>query len=199
MVQDQYSFMSWDHPMIRSAMDLVVSEERGNSAFVVWTDPDARSIFMEMIFVLECQAPTRLHARHYLGCPPIRVCLNHQMQDCTEELSFEEINRVVQDAQNYDLLEKPQLKQTLIPQMIASGEEIAAEKSKALIDAAVKKVDDDLGSELQRLRELSKLNPDVRKDEIKQFEKQIKALKKHLPKSRLSLNAVRLIWKGPQL
>jgi len=51
--------------------------------------------------------------------------------------------------------------------------------------------------ELERLRELSKVNRNVRREEVEALAAQQRALAEHLRGARLRLEAVRLIQRGP--
>src|SRR5699024_3568710 len=55
-----------DHPMVAGAMDLLLSSETGNAAFLVDDDLPARSALLQAVFVLECVADQRLDVARFL-------------------------------------------------------------------------------------------------------------------------------------
>ena len=55
-----------------------------------------------------------------------------------------------------------------------------------------------LDQEIARLRELQKVNPSVRPEEIALLVEQKAALDRHLAAARLRLDAIRLIRRGPK-
>ena len=53
------------------------------------------------------------------------------------------------------------------------------------------------GHEINRLRDLKQVNPQIREEEIVLFEKEQEALSAYIAQARPRLDALRLIWKGP--
>ena len=80
--------------------------------------------------------------------------------------------------------------------MFTSAEEFAEQQSQFLIRDANKIMTTQLEREINRLRNLRKINDHVRPEEIKIAEDQMENLKKAINKARIRLDAVRLIWKG---
>src|SRR5689334_898184 len=64
--REDLQFMSWDHPMLRSALDLLLGSEMGNSAFGVWKGGGSEAILLEAHLVAECVAPAALHIERFL-------------------------------------------------------------------------------------------------------------------------------------
>jgi ATP-dependent helicase HepA len=61
-------FMTWDHPLVTGAFDLMLGSEKGNCS----ADPNAPA-GVEAVYVLECVAPLHLHIDRFLPPTPIRI------------------------------------------------------------------------------------------------------------------------------
>jgi ATP-dependent helicase HepA len=81
--------------------------------------------------------------------------------------------------------------------MIEAASKLAETKAGTLRQAALTGMNRLLGHELQRLQMLRKVNDHIRPQEIALAEAQQTELAHALEASRLRLDAMRLIWKGP--
>lgn len=69
LVREDVQFLTWDHPLVTGALDLLLASEKGNSSYVESGDGAS----LEAVYVLECIAPPNLHADRFLPPTPIRV------------------------------------------------------------------------------------------------------------------------------
>ena len=60
LARDDLLFLRPDHPMVSGALDLLLSSEAGNAAFLLDDTLPPRSALLEAVFVLECVAPPAL-------------------------------------------------------------------------------------------------------------------------------------------
>jgi ATP-dependent helicase HepA len=67
LVREDVQFLTWDHPLVTGAMDLLLGSEKGNCSYV---EGDGGP---EAVCVLECVAPPHLHIDRFLPPTPIRV------------------------------------------------------------------------------------------------------------------------------
>ena len=79
--REDVGFLTWDHPMVSGAMDLLLGAETGNCAFAVLPAANERTLLLELIFVLEAIAAPRLHADRFLPLTPIRLVVSHKLED----------------------------------------------------------------------------------------------------------------------
>ncbi|WPJ94081.1 RNA polymerase-associated protein RapA [Coraliomargarita algicola] len=197
--REDIAFLTWDHPMVRGAIDLTLSSEKGNSSIVVWSEPGikAPAILIEAIYVLESVAPPRLHVDRFLPPTPVRVLIDLSGKDCSEEYSHDYINKYCNDEEAFRLKQDPTLLQALVPQMLRAAKEHARTQKSELLQAAMHQAHERLDGEATRLKELRKVNPNVREEEIRIAENVITDVTKHIAKAHLRLDAVRLILGEP--
>ncbi|MFP4165606.1 MAG: RNA polymerase-associated protein RapA [Opitutales bacterium] len=193
--REDIGFLSWDHPMVGGAMDLMLSSEQGNSSIVTWTNGEegAPSILVEAVFVLESVAPRRLHVDRFLPPTPVRALVDMEGSDHSETFSHAKINKECRDEEAFRVRQNPELLQALVPEMLKSARNFARERKSVLVQHAMQVAHTHLDGEANRLRELRKVNPSVREEEIRLAEKVVAEVTRHIARARLRLDAVRLV------
>jgi len=66
--REDMQFMTWDHPLVTGAFDLLLGSEKGNCS----ADP-RMAPGLDAVYLLECVAPLHLHIDRFLPPTPIRV------------------------------------------------------------------------------------------------------------------------------
>ncbi|HBU60683.1 MAG TPA: RNA polymerase-binding ATPase, partial [Verrucomicrobiales bacterium] len=188
--REDVSLLTSDHPMVTGAVDLLLGSEQGNCTFGIWPDLNDKTILLEAIFILETLAPAHLSADRFLPPTPIRILVNHKKEPAV--LDLPPLNKGLP----HKLLDNPKIGRKIIPSMFTSAEEFAEQQSQSLIRDANEVMTTQLEREIDRLRNLRKINDHVRPEEIEIAEDQMENLKKAINKARIRLDAVRLIWKG---
>ncbi len=196
LAREDLPFLTWDHPLVSGALDLVLGAEKGNSSFALWPDDRASGLYLEAIYVLEAIAPSHLHADRFLPPTPLRVLVDHQRQDLSRTLPRSAYLRKLQEAESHALLDQPGFRETLLPRMIGSAHALAERRVPDLIAKARKAMAAQLHQEEARLRALQRVNPAVRAEEIELLVGQQRELDHHLAGARLRLDALRVIHRG---
>jgi ATP-dependent helicase HepA len=195
--REDVQFLTWDHPLVTGALDLLLGSEKGNSSFALWPDAKSAGLHLEAIFVLECIAPPALHVDRFLPPTPLRVLVDHRGDDVGARLSTEAVRQHLKNGDAYPLIDRPEFREDLLPVMMEKAQALAESRSPAIIAAAGKAMSTQLDGEIARLQELRKANPSVRAEEVALLVQQKAALTRHLNEARLRLDAVRLIRRGP--
>jgi ATP-dependent helicase HepA len=195
--REDVGFLTWDHPMVTGAMDLLLGGEAGNCAFAVWPATNDRTLLLEFIFVLEAIAAPHLHADRFLPPTPIRLVVNHKLADVTRNFNDPLWEKKLEKGQPYKLIENPDISQRIIPAMCDAGTKLAEIAAATLRQSALRTMNSLLGHEVDRLKTLMLVNDHIRPQEIELAQAQQKHLADVLQTSRLRLDALRLIWKGP--
>lgn len=193
--REDIGFLTWDHPMVRGAIDLVLSTEKGNSAMVVWSDSpaDAPPILIEAIYIVESVAPARLHVDRFLPPTPVRALVDMKSQDYSDQFSHALINRQTRDEEAFRLRQDPELLRSLVPEMLKAALKYANGQKSELLTSAIAEAHARLDGEATRLKELRKLNPGVRLEEIEIAEHFVEEVVHQIAKAHLRLDSVRLI------
>lgn len=190
LVRPESTLMSWDHPMVTGAGEVILGSERGSCAFAI--DPNQTlPIKIQTLYVLETIAPPRLNADRFLPPTPISISVDHTCEsvDCT-------ITEHLKDAEPWKLLEHETIRTQLIPAMIKATQPLAEQEAEAIIAAARHQMRKTLGADYQRLEHLKKVNDNIRDEELIHARKALTKLDKKLMESRIRLDAIRIITPG---
>ncbi|MEO8358394.1 MAG: helicase-related protein [Vicinamibacteria bacterium] len=194
--REDLQFLTWDHPLVTNAIDLVLGSQNGNSSFAKWPDSRTSALYVEAVYVLECVAPLHLHIDRFLPPTPIRVMLDHRGGDASTAITTAMMTPLLRRGDT-SILQRPEVREELLPSLIAKAQSIADRRVPPLVLQARKTMADQLDQEIQRLRDLQKVNRSVRPEEVDLLIEQKTALDEHLSAARLRLDAIRLIQRGP--
>ena len=196
LAREDMQFLSWEHPLVRATIDLILNGERGRVSVCALHLPQLppRNILIEAIFESNCPAPAGLEIGRYLPCHALRLLVNQEGENYTQQLPpdnyetlLEKINREV--AQELIASTRATLKK-----QVQHIEEIAAQQLPVLRNAAIAAMHQELDNELQRLLTLQKRNPTIRDEEVQLLRTKISDVEKHLQSSTLHLSALRVIY-----
>lgn len=197
LAREEVQFLTWDHPLVTGALDLLLGSEQGNSTFAQWPDGKIAGLYVETIYLLECIAPSHLHADRFLPPTPLRVLVDHRGNDVGKIIAAESLTRVLKNDEAYALLDQPEVRDELLPGLIEKAGSIACGQAPGIIAQARREMVAQLDHEISRLRALQKVNRSVRDEEVELLVQQKRALDQHLMGARLRLDAIRLIRRGP--
>jgi ATP-dependent helicase HepA len=181
--------------MVTGALDLLLGTPDGSTACVAWATAPRRDLWLEMVHVVECVAPPKLHADRFLPATPIRVIVDVKGSDITARAIAALNGAQLRDSPVHAWLDKPAVR-AILPKLTAAARRHSETKSEPVIAEAVAALDRQLGHELERLRALAAINPAVRPTEVAALEVQRTQLKESVEAARLRLDSVRLIVLG---
>jgi len=91
LANEDMHFLTWEHPMVGWAMDMVQSSELGNTAFTAIKSKSVVSgtLLLECLFILETVANEQLQGNRYLPPTMIRVVVDQHGTDFSKTLTSE--------------------------------------------------------------------------------------------------------------
>jgi ATP-dependent helicase HepA len=193
--REDVGFMSWDHPMVRTALDLLLGSEQGNITYGEWKAGETEGMFLEIQAVAECVAPADLHVDRFLPATPIRVVVDHAMSDQTE--NGEVAAARLEKGDVFRLLDRGAIRKKVLPTMLAKAQELASNRMQALVAEATATMDTQYAREVQRLETLRELNDHVTSTEIANTRRQQTDLEQALASTHLRVDAIKLILRLP--
>ena len=192
LARDDLIYLRDDHPLLRSAQELLLSSETGNTTCLIDDNLPPRSVLLEAMFVLECVADQRLHIDRFLPPWPVRAVVDTRMQAHPD---FQPSPRARQRAGDrpVDLARHRRILNTLVPPMLEAAQTLARTQAETQIEQALANVNQWLDEEISRLEALARVNPAVHPEEITALRDERTALCQAIPTARLRLDALRLI------
>lgn len=196
LAREDIQFLTWDHPLVTGALDLILGSEQGNSSFAWWPDTRVSALYLEAVYVLECVAPSPLHIDRFLPPIPLRIVLDQRAEEVSTAVTSTRLGEVLQRG-DAAVLDSPEVREDLLPELLRQSNRLANERVPPILAQARGDMAARLDREINRLRDLQKVNPSVRPEEIDLLVEHKAALDLHLQGARLRLDAIRLIRRGP--
>ncbi|MDE2178918.1 MAG: RNA polymerase-associated protein RapA [Xanthomonadaceae bacterium] len=192
LVREELPLLRLDHPMIAGALDLLLSGEQGNAAFLVDETLPARTALLQTVFLLECVAERRLDVERFLPPTPLTLTVDTRLQPrpgfapSTQALT-RAAERPVDPARYRKFLAK------LVPPMLEQATRLAAVEAAAMAATARTAMRTQLDGEHARLQALRAVNPAVTTAEVEAIAAERAALDAALAGARPRLDAVRFV------
>ncbi len=188
-------YISWEHPLVINAMDMVLSNEQGNTALtaIPYKGVNAGTLLVECLYILESASNEELQSSRYLPPTTIRVLIDEQGRNHEARLPHAIINQHQTRVDANTAKQVIKAKESVIRQLITVCEKQANKQAPEILETAHQQTKQTLQIEINRLKALSKVNPNIRKEEIYFFEKQLRALTQVLESASMRLDAVRVI------
>jgi ATP-dependent helicase HepA len=196
LAREDIQFLTWDHPLVSGALDLLLGSEKGNCSFAKWPDSRTAGLYVETVYLLECIAPAYLQVDRFLPPTPLRILVDHLGNDARTAISPETLAGQLRNGDGYDLLMQSQFRDELLPALIEKTRNIASGQLPEIVSRARKEMTAQLDHEIARLKDLQRVNRSVRAEEIDLLVQQQRALDQHLASARLRLDAIRIIQRG---
>ena len=192
--REDFHYLSWEHPMVIGAMDMVMSGDFGNTAVCTLKLPPlkAGTILLEAIFTMSCPAPPALQLHRYLPLTMVRVVVDNKHNDLSNILTEKHFNKLGQRVRRHTAQDFVRHARPQIVTMIEKAEQLAANHEQSIIDTAITQMQTLQQSELQRMRALAEVNPNIRQEEIDHLLAEADDLKHYLDSTHIKLEALRV-------
>ena len=192
---ENYHLLTWDHPMVTGAMDLVLSDEIGNSSIGLLKNPalPAGTFFLECLFTVEATAPSQLQLNRYLPTTPIRILVDKNGNNLADKVSESILDQQLSPVKKQVALQLVKALKTQVTPLVGKAEAHAEKQIAAIQSKALATMDKKLEQELQRLTALKAINPSVRQEELDFIKLQKTELNHYISSAQLKFEAVRMV------
>lgn len=189
--RDHETFLTWDHPFVAGALDVLLGAHTGNAGFAFWKASGAEGLALQTCFIAECIAPLALHAARFMPAAPLRIAVDHQGRDITADAAFARAKLTPGDPTR--TVENATVRHKLLPTMLDKARALAEAQLQKLKQRGLAAMRKQLDEEIARLEDLQSRNPHVRTEEIEALKEQRTRLAAAIDGTVLRLDAVRLI------
>lgn len=192
--REDMAFLTWEHPMVLGAMDLVVHSELGNSAFCTLETDAFRpgTLLLEALFKVQTIGTMQPYLSRFLSQRSLRVVVDEQGRQHQETLPDKGFNKLagrIPRATAQELIRhaRPQIETLLKQANKAVKDSGDAIKQQALVALQTR-----MQQEQSRLTALAAINPAIRQAEIEALEAAAVMLADTLQSAELGLDAIRV-------
>lgn len=168
LTREDFAYLTWDHPMVNAAMDLILDEGFGQAdCQVISTDAlPANLSFVEASYVLQCSADASLTIERYLPAQVQTWSVGIDGRDYSEEVAMLELDNLKQRYDRNALRKVVVKNRDALEVLINRSAELAEAKLPALVEQARAAIDQEFAESRERLQSLARINPSVKESEI---------------------------------
>lgn len=182
--------------MVTGAMDMILTSEFGNATFCAMElesdEVVAGTLVLEAIFTINCPAPKFMQLPRYLPESTVRIVIDDSGKDLTEVLAHDFINAEATHIKKQILQQLIQQARPQIQSMVELAENKVSPQQDKIIQQAKALLQAEAKDDIERLRKLAEVNPNIRQEEVAQLEESSLALASYLDNARLKLDAIRV-------
>ncbi|WP_369308536.1 RNA polymerase-associated protein RapA [Providencia rettgeri] len=193
--REDAQFISWEHPIIRNGLDLVLSGDTGSCAVSLLKNKalPVGTLLTELIYVVEAQAPKNLQISRFLPATPVRLLIDLKGNNLSSQVEFESFNRQLNAINRHMASKLVNAVQNEVHSVLRLSEPMVEKEAKLLIESAKEAADKALTMELSRLEALKAVNPNIRDEELDIIEDERQQLMTNIDQATWRLDAIRLV------
>ncbi len=194
LVREDMQFHTWEHPMVIGAMDMILSGEYGNATLCTLKLKSIKpgTLLFEGIFTIHCAAPKQLQIQRYFPQSLVRVVTDLNENDLSEILTVDQMNRLAERIKSVTGQNVIRYARKQIAELVKHGEAMVETQRKTIIETGIQRMQTMQNAELDRLESLSKVNPNIRKEELEYLKASSIQMKEFMQQAQLKLDAVRI-------
>lgn len=198
LAREDMQFLTWEHPMVQGAMDLVRSGSMGNTGVALIKNKALKpgTVLLELLYVSEVVAPRALQLGRYLPPAALRCLLDGNGNDLAHKVAFETLNDQLESVPRASANKFVQAQRDSLNPLINTGEDKVATRHLERVAQAKRRLAADTEEELARLTALQAVNPSVRDSELDALRRQREQGLALLDKAALRLEAIRVLVAG---
>lgn len=196
LTREDYTFITWDHPMVHAAMDMILNEGHGQAdCRVVSLDVLPKGLaFVEAIFTMGCTSDHRLNIERYLQSSLQTHYVGIDKKDYTQIIEEVDLDSASLRYDRNKLKGVVQQHRDLIDSVIDLTNQLAEQQIPGFVQEARDLIETEFSNERERLVALQRVNPSVRDDEISAMDERRDALLSALESAHARPVSVRVLF-----
>jgi len=202
--REDLHFLTWQHPMVRGAIDMVLDSPQGGAAVSVLAARDAaptgldeQDLVVEALYRIVAPAPRHLQMARYLPATSFAFTLvPEDEQERTKAVSLDPVRAKLRFIDKHDASALVTEHQARIAQLLQQGEQLAQAAMSRCVGEASATMLQSQTAEIKRLVALKQVNPNVRDSELAYLKEQTLQLHQCMKQASVELLAVHVVFKA---
>lgn len=192
--REDMAFLSWEHPLLRDAMELIANGDFGSATLCTLAVKGlpAGSMLLETYFNPSLQAPAALALDRYLPAHSERILLDTQGRQLSSKVSHAQLNSLCQHVKKGLIPALMRQIREPLTTLLNQVEAIAKQREDDWRSQALAAYEQARSAERSRLLALAERNPDIDDDAVQRFDQDSEAGRSHINALRLNTHALRL-------
>jgi ATP-dependent helicase HepA len=193
--QEDQHFLTWEHPMVSGAIDMLTTGDLGNSAVCLLPHKQlpVGTFLLEANYVLSTSAPKSLQLQRFLPNTSIRLMLDKNGNNLADKVKQGSLDKNLKNAKKQMALQLIKALKDEVSVLFDKGENMAQAHAAQVKQDAKQKLIESRTEELNRLTALQQVNPAIRNEEVEHLANLLKRSEQEIDNAKVSLDAVRLI------
>ncbi|HEY9033647.1 MAG TPA: RNA polymerase-associated protein RapA [Pseudomonadales bacterium] len=193
--REDMAFLSWEHPLVQGAIDMILDSNHGNTAIGTLKLKALKpgTLLLESFYQLDCIAPKAWQLDRFLPTATVRTLVNLDGKDLADVMAHNKLSMLLERVPADSMAAIVRQAREPIEQLLAIAEQRAQARLPALLAEAEQAMQHTQQQEIARLQALAEVNPAIRADEIDYLQELTAAMQQALAQTGLRLDAVRLI------
>ncbi|HFE38297.1 MAG TPA: RNA polymerase-associated protein RapA [Gammaproteobacteria bacterium] len=190
LANENMQFISWNHPYVNDAIDLLLSSENGNTSLVALKTRkfSPGNLIIETVFVPEIIFPEANNAGISVDQQHMHLIFDSQARQLDNNAIAGEITQV--DAETAATIVKTQ--QHILKPALTQATRVAETLLPNIIQKNQNQLAQKIQAELDRLSSLQKINPTIRDEEIQHYQTLLDLSHERLAAGKIRLDAIRI-------
>ena len=195
LAREEFQFITWEHPMVIGAMDMVLSSDTGNAAVSVIKHKDLKAgrFLLELLYIVECSAPAELQIGRFLPHTPVRVLIDQDKVELTDKIAHADLVEANITFDKQQIIGFLNSQRKHITEILNEAEQKAHSRMDRLIVDSHKAMLASLTREIKRLVRLKQVNSTIKNEEIEHLKNTVILLHENIQEAQLRLDAVRFV------
>ncbi len=195
LANEDVRFLTWEHPFVRTLMDMVQSSELGNTALlaVKYRGVKPGTLLLDCFFRIEVSDKDGSNGQRYVPNNLLRVCLDENGGLHENSLTPNVIQQTMQYVDIDTSIKVVKSREELIKKLLERAETMVGPLLSGRLQEAHQLAADLLQGEVNRLIALQSINPNVRDDEIDFFKNQLNIVDQQIDAANIRLDAIRVL------
>lgn len=188
-------YLTWDHPLVRTCMEMLSSSELGNtalSALQLKAIP-AGKVLCECYYIVDLPHDEKTQSHRYLPPTTLRVLMDETGKTYDHLLNAEQIEQLEQKVDETTAFKIVKARATVIKNLLKLITAKVKPQTQKIIQQAHTESKNVLSLEIERLHALQALNGNVQNQEIEFYQQQLAAVDLIIDKAEVRLDAIKII------
>lgn len=201
--REDIQFLTWQHPMVRGAIDLVLDSPQGGAAVSLYSrecgDPELASneMVVEAIYRTVAPAPKHLQMSRFLPATHFHYALVPETDDrSSNKVSVKKIRSKLRYIDKHEAATLVSDNQARIVQLLQQAEKLAQTEMTHSVNMVAASMLQSQTGEIKRLVALKQVNPNVRDSELEYLKEQTIQLHQCLKQASVELVAVHVMFRS---
>ncbi len=195
LANETWHYLTWEHPMVSEVMDMIMTQEKGNSTLVAIQQQGLKAgqMFLECHYQYALSGQQNRYLAGILPPQRVRLLLTEQGKDLAEQLDAASLKGLAQSVPQKTAIAVLKAKLPVIKQLLKLADLKIKQQHKKLVSQWQQRVKSTLAADIERLRQLAEHNQLVREAELAQADKQLKIAMERVGALQPQLDSLRIL------